>query len=288
MGKIKIEEHTKNMIDNGYTIIRAANSPGVVDKIKREIKIISDVKQADNIQESPDWGSHSSFGIQNESLFILKTMFSHPVVKPILTNLLNDPWYRAIESNRPNYKCRNGIRAQTAPKEGVHLHIDSFIPGSGKRPWLIQVFMILEDQDESNGSAIVVPKSHRSDEYAKPEHREEAIALCPNAGDIVMWDGRIWHGTLPNIDCKSRLVLASGFISWFLKPHFNLPNSIPDAFYQKLTDDEKVILGFASPIFRDEFDSRITPTTHNGRSGYDIFPTHAPSYYRQSAGFEYD
>ena len=133
MGKIKIEDHTKNMIDNGYTIIRAANSPGVVDKIKGEIKKIRGVKEARNIKENPEWRTEESlFGLQNESLFLLKKTFSHSATKPILINLLNDPWYRAIEANRPNYKCRNGIRVQTAAKEGLDLHIDSFIPGSGR------------------------------------------------------------------------------------------------------------------------------------------------------------
>jgi hypothetical protein len=94
-----------------------------------------------------------------------------------------------------------------------------------------------------------------------------------------MWDGRIWHGTTPNPKNKSRLALATGFSSWFIKPKFDLPNSLPDNIYQHLTDDEKVIMGFASPIFSDEFDPRFTEDNHNARAGYDVLPKHAPSYY---------
>ena len=126
---------------------------------------------------------------KRKSVSIKKKTFSHSATKPMLINLLNDPWYRAIEANRPNYKCRrNGIRVQTAAKEGLDLHIAFLYSWERAMAMVDQVFMILEDQDESNGTTIVVQNLITVlVEYANPEYRKEAIALCPRAGDIVMW-----------------------------------------------------------------------------------------------------
>ena len=278
----KQKEHINEIKENGYTIIRNATPPDLTNRLLKTVIEIREKRWA--IAEEHGYPTRANgcvFGLQNESLLLIRTMFSHPITTPIAINLLNDSWYKAIAPDRPNFISRNGIRAQSSGKDGLVMHIDSFIPGTGKRPWLLQVFMVLEDQDESNGTTLVVPKSHLSDEYATPESLKDAVPLCPKAGDIIIWDGRLWHGTTPNPEEKSRLVLASGFSCWFIKPKFDLPGALPDSIYQQLTDDEKVIMGFASPTFSDEFDPRFTEDTHNARAGYDVFPRHAPSFYRK-------
>lgn len=274
-------KHIHEIKELGYTTIKNGNS----DALTRELlNIVVQIREKRwSIAKKKGYPTRQNgcvFGLQNESLFLVQHMFSHPITTPIVSDLLNDRWYKAIPPGRPNFISRNGIRAQSSGKDGLFMHIDSFIPGMGKRPWLLQVFMVLEDQDESNGTTLVVPRSHLSDEYATPESLAKAVPLCPKAGDIVIWDGRLWHGTTPNPGENSRLVLASGFSCWFIKPKFDLPRALPDFIYQELTDDEKVIMGFASPTFSDEFDPRFTEDTHNSRAGYDVFPDHAPSYYR--------
>lgn len=278
--------HIREIQQNGYTVIKNVNNAEVTRKLLTTVLEIREKRWSIAKEKGyPTRKNGCVFGLQNESLFLVRTIFSHPITTPIVTKLLNDSWYKTIPSDRPNFISRNGIRAQSSGKDGLFMHIDSFIPGTGKRPWLLQVFMVLEDQDESNGTTLVVPNSHLSDEYATPDSLKDAIPLCPKAGDVIIWDGRLWHGTTPNPEEKSRLVLASGFSCWFIKPKFDLPSALPDSIYQQLTDDEKVIMGFASPTFSDEFDPRFTEDTHNARAGYDVFPQHAPSFYKKQKKF---
>ena len=273
-----IAKHVSQIRDYGYTVLKHGVSDQTVKKIKEEVLEIRERRwQRSQSAGYPKRENGSVFGLQNESLFLLRQMFSNSKVTQILIALLNDPWYQAIDANRPNYISRNGVRAQSSGKEGLYMHIDSLIPGKGRMPWLVQVFIILEDQTEENGTTIVVPESHLFDEYPGPEAMELAVPVCPKSGDILIWDGRLWHGTAPNPEGRSRLVLASGFSSWFIKQKFDLTQSIPDHIYQQLSDDEKIILGFGSPTFSDEFDPRFNSDTHNSRGGYDLFPEVAPS-----------
>ena len=66
-----------------------------------------------------------------------------------------------------------------------------------------------------------------------------AVALEAKAGDIVLWDTRLWHGTEDNPQRRSRLSLLCTFTSWHLKQPYRHYETLPDSIYRELTDEEK-------------------------------------------------
>ena len=91
-------------------------------------------------------------------------MLNNPVTKGIMIELLNDTWYKQIPQSLPNFILRAMI-ARTGGKNPLPLHIDSFIPSSGKYCWALQISYTLDDQNLDNGCTIVVPGSLKFDEY---------------------------------------------------------------------------------------------------------------------------
>ena len=51
---------------------------------------------------------------QNKDPWFLEVMFADPTVEALLVRFLNDPWYRQIPQDAPNYILRN-LLAGAAP-----------------------------------------------------------------------------------------------------------------------------------------------------------------------------
>lgn len=268
---IPTEKLVNEIYEQGFTIIKGALDENTVTTLKTRLQKIINKKLSDPNYPSGDFGYVAN--LQNEDVYFIKTMFNHPIVKLVLMELLNDRWYRAIPQDKPNYIFR-GMRTRLKEKKPLHMHIDSFMPGSGKVPWLLQVSLILENQTLDNGCTLFVPGSHRSDIYAPKDAIKDAVPAISRAGDIVIWDGRIWHATAPNPNHHSRLAIWSGFSRWWVKQPHDYTETLPDDIYQQLTDEEKSVIGFCSIPPLDEFDPRNDNDT---KSGYEVLPKVAPS-----------
>ncbi|MEQ8954427.1 MAG: phytanoyl-CoA dioxygenase family protein, partial [Gammaproteobacteria bacterium] len=180
----------------------------------------------------------------------IRTLLDNSLVEAVLINTLNDPWHKAIEQDRPNYILRSYLaRNNLVP---APMHIDSYIPYTGEHPLSIQVSLVLEPQDESNGCTVLVPGSHQSGKYTQQEARSEAVPVTTEAGDIVFWDSRIWHGTCANHSGGSRWSLIGTFVRWWIKQGYQITQALPRTFYRELTDSQRAVLGYCSIPFMDE------------------------------------
>ena len=75
----------------------------------------------------------------------------------------------------------------------LDLHIDLHVPSGGRWCIAMQVSFLLDYMDESNGCTVVVLGLHRSDEYTD-RALEKDVPILVKAGDVVIWDSRLWHG----------------------------------------------------------------------------------------------
>ena len=89
--------------------------------------------------------------------------------------------------------------------------------------------------------------------HEKSRHAaEKAIPLESRAGDVVVWDSRIWHGALPNRTEGTRWALIATWTRWWIKQFFDVTGTLPQEFYQKLTPSQKAMLGYCSIPWRSE------------------------------------
>jgi len=190
------------------------------------------------------------YNLENKDHYFLDLLFAPAVVHKILIHFLNDRWYRPIPDTEPNYILRSYLARSS--NDALPLHIDSFMPYVGSESFIMQVAIILEDQNEDNGCTVVMPGSHQSGQYADRNRFDETIPITSKAGDVVIWDSRLWHGTLANKSDGTRWAMIATFSRWWIKQAFNMVENIPQEIYTKLTDSQKAILGFCSIPYHDE------------------------------------
>jgi len=186
-------------------------------------------------------------------------------IEKILKPLINDPYYRYLPNNLPNYI----IGSSTARSSGnaLDLHIDSMFPFSGNYPISILLLFVLEEMHEKNGATIVVPGSHMSGTYTDRNLKDKKI-ICAKPGDLIIIDSRTWHGSLANKTKKSRWLINSLVTQWWLKQQVNIPESVPKKIFNKLSNKQKQILGYCSIPPMSELE-RI-----NTKCGYNILKNH--------------
>ena len=117
--------------------------------------------------------------------------------------------------------------------------------------------------NEKNGATIVVPGSHQSGTYTNRSLKKFEIVNAKQ-GDVLIMDGRTWHGTTENKSDKSRWLINGLFTPWWIKQQINFPNSLTDKIYNKLNQKQKLLMGYCSIPSSDQFE-RI-----NVKCGYEI------------------
>lgn len=246
--------HIETLKNQGYVLLKNQISPATVKKLLELIKYYYRMLPKPSSEGTPylNKGHEILYNLQNKDVYFIKEVLSHDLVKNLLITFLNDPWYKQIPKNDPNYIVR-GMVARNGGPEPLPLHIDSFVPGNSPFAWAFQTSFILEDQSPKTGCTVVVPGSHLFNRYADQKDISEAIPIISKAGDILIWNSGLFHGTTGNTSGRTRWALITTYVRWWLKQSFNV-NSMPDSIYQQLTDEEKAIMGFCSIPPKDEYE----------------------------------
>ena len=97
-------------------------------------------------------------------------------------------------------------------------------------------------------------------------HRKTSkkIPITGNAGDLIIWDSRLWHGTLENYAKRSRWAIVTTLSSWWVKQAMDMTKSLPRKIYSKCSKQQKQLLGFCSIPPKNEY-LRI-----NTKCGYEV------------------
>ena len=144
-------------------------------------------------------------------------------------------------------------RCPSDKQNAQKLHIDSRHLG-GKYPFLLVAIMALDPFTKANGATRLVPKSHLFDAFPPDDDPEEvqAVEMCP--GDVLIFNGNLWHGGGANISGVRRWGLLLTFTRWFYKPAFQHDKIISAELQNSLNQRQKELLGLNSIPPLDEFD----------------------------------
>lgn len=242
----------KQIQEVGYCRIANALEPSVVDEALKRVK--KDYAHYESLTSDDipflNIGQPTLYNLQNKDLYYLRLLFDLKNIEQILIHFLNDRWFKQIPQDEPNYILRSFITRSSNTQ--MPLHIDSFVPYLGNHVFVMQFSIVLQDQTTENGCTVVVPRSHVGGEYATQDVFEQAVPIESKAGDIVMWDSRLWHGTTANESDNTRWAIIATFCRWWMKQHWNMPRKLPQEIYEQLSNSDKAILGFCSISNDDE------------------------------------
>ena len=243
--KERIFSELKN---NGYTKIKNFVPRKI---IKKYLNLTRNIWQKSNgtSKYSPKiWNTANViYNLQNKDLSYIK-LLQCSLFDEILKKKLNDPHFRNLKKKHSNYVLNN-YQARSSGKGKLFLHIDSGIP-TGYTTHL-QISIPLEDTNKEKGCTVVVPKSHKSRKFSDRSIKKFKY-LEGKPGDVFIWDGNLWHGSLANKTNSSRWNLIATFSNWRFKSVFDIPRSMSQNNYKKLSIKEKILLGYLTIPSHDE------------------------------------
>ena len=208
------------------------------------------------------------YNLQNIDKAYIDILTTQPIIE-IASAKLNDPHYGFLPIGTPNY-ILNYYNARSSGQK-LDLHIDSLIHFYGNQTNMMQFVFLLEDSTTENGCTIVVPGSHKSSSYTDRD-LQKTYPLTAKAGDLVMWDSRLWHGTIANTSGRSRWALVATLSMWWVKPSMDIVRGMNDTIYQKCSDQQKQFLGFCSV-------PPLNPLERNNtKCGYDFLKPSIKDY----------
>ena len=145
------------------------------------------------------------------------------------------------------------IRALIPHAGSQQLHIDSNVPGNFPYPLVVIVIVMLDDFTESNGATRIVPYSHKKTTFpVNGMAYDDEILITGKAGDVIVINGALWHGSSVNKTNKERWSINIGYGRWFIKPSFDIPRSLPKDIYDQLDEFQRELLGLRSvPALND-------------------------------------
>ncbi len=212
------------------------------------------------------------YNLQSKDVFFCRVLLENKTIEHILKHFLNDRWFTSLPKDTPNYILRSFL-ARSSNTE-MPMHIDSLVPYDGPEVFVMQCAILLEDSRAKNGCTQIVPRSHLSNAYAPKSAREQAINLEGDAGDLMFWDSRVWHGAGGNQSDQTRWSMIATFCRWWIKQAFDIPGNLPQEIYDQLSDSERAVLGFCSVPYDDEVHGI------DMKRGYDQLPDLVTNYRR--------
>lgn len=126
------------------------------------------------------------------------------------------------------------------------LHGDQlFSPPETPYPLIANSLWMLDDFTEENGATRVVPRTQRAMRWPDPDAQIETVAATGPAGTLLVWDGRLWHGTGANRTDTPRHGLISAYGRPFLRPQENHTVSVSPEVLAESSPELLALLGFA-------------------------------------------
>jgi len=264
-------QHLKRLRSTGYTKVEGGLAPGLVDRSLEKVRDLFE-RHKDSMASVPsEWDARWVLNLQNKDKFFID-LLELPIITALTKPLLNDPYFRHLPPEDPNYILGQFV-ARSSVKE-LQLHMDAGMPQPGPDTTMVQLGLVLQDMDEENGCTRVIPGSHLLGEYSDRDllHYHPIPA---KAGDIVVWDARVWHGSGENASMDTRWNLVATFQRWWVKQSFDMPRALPQSIFEQLSDRQKALLGFCTIPPLDEFERRTRARP------YADLPSQVEDFYRK-------
>ena len=254
-------KHIKNISKFGYTVVPKALSKVQVQKLS---KLVNNYYNIDSKRKNPTFKLHKNkdktvYNLQYKSHEFIK-IFSKKIITDIAKFFLNDPFYQFLKPKEPNYILKYYNARSSINK--LDLHIDTYIPFKGDKTYMMQFIFLLEDSNIKNGCSVVVPKSHKTGKFCNRKSKNIKNLLA-KAGDLIIWDSRLWHGARVNKSKNTRWALVATLTSWFIKQSMDMPKGLPKKIYSKCSQKEKLFLGYCSIPPKNEFEGINTKSGYN-------------------------
>jgi Phytanoyl-CoA dioxygenase (PhyH) len=216
----------------GYCLIEEGMSTAQCERLLTRLLEQAEGERLAGIEQQSPYGQYVYSLINKGECFAKcieqnpEAVQAGPVIEQLMDETLGDGWI-----------CHAFLAHGADPgrwPQALHIDQGALLPWITKEaPILMNTMFILEDVNEVNGGTLIIPGSHKVMVAAvngeTVERLPPAINLEACAGTIMVFDGRLLHGTGANRSSKRRFVLTmSNVKSWMRQQEVWLLSAAPE------------------------------------------------------------
>jgi hypothetical protein len=190
----------------------------------------------DRFRNEPDGPNQRVWNLINKGA-VFGRLALNPLVSQLVGSLLGPEFL--LFSFTANI-ARLGGRPQPLHGDQVFVRPDTPYPVIANCLWM------LDDFTPTNGATRVVPGSHTEGRWPRPGEPIEAHPATGPRGTIMVWDGRLWHGTGANETTVPRHGLLAAYCAPFIRQQENATVSTSPGVLANCSDELRALLGFRS------------------------------------------
>lgn len=128
----------------------------------------------------------------------------------------------------------------------IHRDVRTFSPDFRL---MLNMLVMLDDFTPENGATHLMPKSHNASEKpATDAFQSAAIQATGVAGDVLMFDSRLWHAAGRNDTDMPRRALTLTFTRPFFKPQLDYPRFLGEGYAAALPPQVRQVLGYDARV----------------------------------------
>ena len=238
-----MSDFLKKIERDGYIIIPSVISSDTVKILWSELDqaMQVDIEKNSNIFDA---GMVHNCFTRGEALC---QILNNPILDQYISHLLGEHFimYAYQASSLPPFSDNYGSR----------IHVDSprYIENYQTN---IGVIFPLTDFTINNGATWVLPKSHNTKVQPTDEQfNKQAIQATCNAGDMIIFLGRLWHKAGQNNTSTIRHSITLNFCRSYMRQRFDYPRLINQNTLESLNSQGKRLIGMnvRMPTSLDEF-----------------------------------
>jgi ectoine hydroxylase-related dioxygenase (phytanoyl-CoA dioxygenase family) len=210
--------HIERIARDGYTIVRDAIEPQLVDALVADLARLErelDIRPATNSFEGG-----STLRVYNLLAHgdVWQRVPLHDSVLPVVEGVLDAG---CLISSLSSVNIGPGESAQPIHADDMLIPIPKPHP-----PTVCNSMWALTDFTEANGATRIIPGSHLLDSPEYGRHYD-SVAAEMRRGSVLVWHGSLWHGGGANTTAERRIGIAMNYCAGYIRQQENQQLGLP-------------------------------------------------------------
>ncbi|WP_281560431.1 phytanoyl-CoA dioxygenase family protein [Thalassomonas sp. RHCl1] len=244
---ISVESALKQLAEKGWVLIPSVYPESLMKEIISEFyqheQAFIDIQKKKGIADKVIDATHHTPVLCRKMLKLLEPNKTHPILEQFFDG-------KYILNTMGLSKIRPGGEVYT---QNIHRDVRSF---HGAEKLWINTLIMLDDSTTENGATWVLEGSEHSPE--KPDEEKffkQAVRAEGKAGDVLLFDGHIWHCAGQNHSREVRHIITPFFSKPFIKQQLDYPRAFGPDFGNTCSAHLKQLLGYnaLTPVSLDDF-----------------------------------